>query len=290
MPNHRNEPAIYSGKVLMLIGVHAGRVVPMDYTVAQSMVASGQARWEGDASPMPRHLNSELARQETERQRQIAADAAHAASLKAQPKSIDDAVITGAKQLVIDTADYGDGNKAYLARPFPQIAEFAPEVIGSEEATEGIYAQADASIAVRLANASAIYDVVSEKDGFLYAELREFQQPEADIPADWQDRHFLANMATAKKIRDLDNSAKMTKDEAQAIIQEWTSDDQGPVSDGEQPDAGAEAPRGGDDGKRILDGNHEGNEARNEDGNQLSPEEAARQKEREFAEGDDDGA
>lgn len=250
MPQHRNEPRIYSGKVIPMIGRDAGNPVPMDYSVAQAMVSSGQARWEDDPTPMPRQLAGEIAKREAERQAEIAADAAHFAALQNPPKSINEALVKGARPLYLGIFNE---DHTFLAHPFPQIAEIDIDALNGSP----VIAIDGKAIAVNLPNATAVYDIVAENDAYCLAELRESTEPAVEIPDDWRDAHFLKIMAIAKKIAGLDNAVSMKKDEATAILEQWTKSDDPVPEEPENPDE----PR---HGGRIIDGEHqdaEGGEA-----------------------------
>ena len=294
MPQHRNEPQIYSGSVLMMMGNQIGELVQTPYQVAQGLVMNGQARWEGDESPMPRHIADIIAKRQAERDAQVAADAAHGEAMKQEraglidpPPQVRELDIPAGQLYLAQIVPAGDAAPLlYLARPFPQTAEFEVELF-AEDADKRI-SRDGAAIALKLENASAVYSVIAENDDFAVASLVEKDAPDVEIPDNWRDEHFLKNVSRAKKIRRLDNSASLSKDEAYAIIEEWrkTDVDLGPVP--VRAEGAPAVDKGVNEAGRKLDGNHEGNEAVGKDGERnLSPEEAAKQREQEFAAGDD---
>lgn len=281
MPNHRNEPNIYSGKILMMSGADMGNLVPTPYKVAQGLVASGQARWEGDDSPMPRHIASIISKREED-----------AARLKAEDSAINANKLAGYEQKTQTTDRSGArplgilqrGDTVYLARPFPSVIEITPELI-NDETHVGFTRKDDDMIAIVFPNAEAIYrDVTLPGDAFIYAELVEVAKaPDVDIPDDWRGRSHLQNIPAAKELLHLDRGEKMTKAEAEEIIEQWTKvDDQVPAEDGNGNGA-SEPPR--NENGRILDG--EQAPEIDEDGNKAkTPEEIAEEQERKFVEDD----
>lgn len=281
------EPTIYSGYVIMMIGQDAGKRIPMDYAAAQSCVVSGTARWEDDTSPVDKALKAEVERRAVERQAEIDADAERNRKLKEAPASVDDALIATAGRIALVDVEEESGTKTYLARPFPVVAYFLEEFLADGHPASEFIAVIDddgnnndgvedGDIVFSVENGIARYREIARRDGLVYAELKEVAQPEVEIPDDWRDRHFLTNMSAAKAIRALDNKAKMKKDEAEAIIEGWVSTDD-PIR-AEEPAPGKETNENG----RILDGNHEGSGAKDENGQEISAEEAARRKAQEF--------
>lgn len=305
MPNHRNEPAIYSGSVMMMTGPaqQLGTMVETPYKVAQGLVASGQARWEGDKTPMPRHIAQIIRERDQKRERQIAEDAAIHAAKQAERDGVDQGEpaqnAEGMSAVgLLHVRQRGD--RIYLARPFPKTFELTPEIISGEDTgADGVYSQADNMIAVRLANANAIYaNVAIEGDAFIYAELREKTEPEVEIPADWRDLGHLQQIPLAKKLLGLDGKESMKKVEAIEILEDWTKGADDPVSTDDAGGTGSEPAR--NENGRVLDGNHEGPKKEGEDGKPLTgeggnpavvktPAQIAKEAERRFAEGEDDG-
>lgn len=304
MPNHRNEPTIYSGSIRMMTGPvsQLGTLVETPYKVAQGLVASGQARWEDDDTPMPRHIAQIIRERDEKREIEVAEDAAiHAArqaereGIDQEPPAEDSEGIAAVGLLHVRQR----GDRIYLARPFPKTFELTPEIIsGEDKGADGVYSQADNMIAVRLANANAIYaNVAIDGDAFIYGELREKTEPEVEIPADWRELNHLQIIPMAKKVLGVDSKEKMSKADAIEILEDWTkgADDPVPTNDA----GGTGGPPRNENG-RILDGNHEGPKTEGEDGKQIlgedgkpavvkTPEEIAKEAEQRFAGGDDDG-
>lgn len=276
MPQHRNEPPIYSGSVISMIGNDAGKPLLMPYKVAQGMVASGQARWEDDPSPMPRQLSGEIAARAAAEEASRLADIEHNKRLKEQGPPVDDAVRDAARKIVFTETPEG----VYIARPLPRFARFAFELL-DDKLTDDIIIFDENVVTLSVNNATAEYRVLERDDTSALTELVLADQPDVEIPEDWRDRHFQTNIAAARKIRALDSNVSMTKDDAEAIIAEWVRTDD-PVST--EVASGAPTNEQG----RVLDGNHRGNAGKDEDGADLSAEEIARRKAEEFAAGDDD--
>lgn len=293
MPNNRNEPAIYSGRVMMMMGSEMGNLVTTPYKVAQGLVSSGQARWEGDTSPMPRQVAQIIREREEAAARAIAEDAAiYAASQAGSEGKGGLTDRSGARPFTLIMRN----GKIYLGSPFPAIVEIAPELF-DEESSSGFVERKDDMIAFRAENASAIYrDQSLPGDAFIYAELVEATMPEVEIPENWRERNHFPNIADAKKIMGLDAKEKMTKAEAEEILERWTAkDDTVPTEDGSGD--GGEGGASRNENGRNLDGNHEGPKTEGEDGKPIvgedgkpavvkTPEEIAKESERAFVEGD----
>ena len=283
MPQHREEPRIYSGKILMLDGSQMGELVPTPYIVAQGLVASGQARWEGDETPLPRHTAAVIAERRRKREEETAADDAHFAAKQAAeagesltPKTMQPGDVAGARPLYI--AEYPDSHVVIL-RPFPQRVEMSRELVENDD-DNVVIKRVEDRVQMTFANASALYQIVAENEEFVYAELLESTMPEVEIPNDWRERNHLVNIGAAKKLMALDS--KMNKADAVAVIEEWTKvDDTIPA---EKQSAEQRNENG-----RILDGNHEGPKTEDKDGKPIegeakTPAQIAEEAERKFAE------
>lgn len=247
-----SEPAVYSGFVINMIGQNAGKRMPMDYAVAQAMVANGNARWEDDETPVHKQLAGEIARREEERQAQEAADLQHGADARA--KSVEDLLAQRARRIVIQRVTNEDGSMTdYLARPFPAVTIIDHAFLDGVGVTSGILHQyvmdegveghGSKMLDVRLYNAEASYKLIEVLDnGSFVLERVGVDQFEGEIPADWHDKGHLRYIPIAKEIRR--NDAPMKAIDAAAVIEEWTkSDDQIPAvappkAKGEGPDAG----------------------------------------------------
>jgi hypothetical protein len=238
---HRNEPRIYTGKIRMLFGPFVGELVPHDYPVAQSLVASGHAQWEDDPTPLSRHLQTIVNEKHRAREQQIADDAAHSEAKRAAalgPK------IEAPKD--VNAIHFAmENDVVYLARPAPTVIEVAPEVLGMKKGAYGITAQEGGAIVIKVANATLTYrkrDDVSV-DGFIVAEKVETDEPDIELPEDWQKAHFLQQVGFAKRIRRLEPKSKMKAERAYEIIDEWakgTGYDTRPVpASSEEPAADA---------------------------------------------------
>lgn len=300
MPQHREEPRIYSGKVVIMIGNDAGNTVPMDYTVAQAMVASGQARWTDDTSPMPRHLAAQIAERDRVRNEEIAADAAHNQALKdaaanggqsADPQGMQPGDFTGGRPLNTRSI----GGVVYLSSPFPQRLEITQELAKDTKDALTISIAENAMVII-LANAEARYEIVAGNEDFLYCELVEATMPEIDLPDNWRERAHIANIGAAKKLYQLDPSHKLTKADAEQYLEDWTRsyDDQVPPEG-----AGSEPGVPTNENGRKLDGNHEGPKTEDENGKPIlgedgnpavvkTPAEIAAEAERKIVEDADD--
>lgn len=266
MPPAPREPAIYSGFVISHIGQSAGQRVPMDFKVAQSCVASGTHAWEEDETPLGKNLKAEIESREAEKAAQEAADREHYEKLKSGTTSVTEALINSAKPVHWQEED----GRIYLARPFPNVVMVEYDML--EKSEDG------KTFDLTAANAIATYEIVEDLGGVVVGVLKETDQFDEVIPADWRDRHFLQNIAAAKKIRGMEQGDSLRRPEAEAIIEEWIkADDQ----IRENPGGGeTEEARGGEDGKRIKNGEHAENG--DEDGR-----ERAKEAEKEFVEGDE---
>lgn len=297
MPNHRTEPLIYTGRIMMMTGPaqQLGTLVEIPYKVAQGLVASGQARWEDDETPMPRHTAQIISERDEKIERDTAeADAISAARKAAREGTDQDAPATTSDAVPsvgqIHVRQRGD--RIYLARPFPKAVEITPEIISGEDAgADGVFASADNMIVVRFANANALYaNVALEGDIFVYAELREANEPEVEIPADWRELGHLQMIPLAKKVLAVDSKEKVSKADAIEILEDWTKGADDPVQTNDAGGTGDGTAR--NENGRTLDGNHEGPKKEDEHGKPIegavkSPEEIAKEAEQKFAQGDD---
>lgn len=246
----------YSGFVISMIGVHAGQRIAMDYGVAQASVISGTARWEDDETALPRVLSGVI----DERKALIDNNGHQQTDV---PVSVEAALRDSARPIWVgQTVSEVSGKETivrYTLRPFPAVTRIDNQLLG-EDAPENdiIVKNEDGTISFVFNNAMATYSVVDVGDTDTLLQLEEAEQYEGEIPADWRDRSHLVNIPVAKQIRSHDG--KMTKIEAEAIIEEWTKSD-----DTVQPEGQAGSETLGEDGQQPQDG------IRNVNGNQADP-------------------
>jgi hypothetical protein len=107
MPQHRNEPRVYTGKIRMLFGPRIGELVPHDYPVAQNLVAAGQAQWEQDETPLPRRVQEIYREKWAARAQQVIDDAAHSMSLRT-PDDVRSALAAAAVELATPDVEIPD--------------------------------------------------------------------------------------------------------------------------------------------------------------------------------------
>lgn len=265
MPVNR-EPLVYPGYVISKMGNNAGEQEEMPYKVAQGCVSSGTHRWHDDETDMPVHVQAIIDDRAKTQAEIDEANAKHNAEMRAQreaseSKSVDELLASKARPIYFASVD----DKTYLARPFPDLAVFDASI-----------ERADGKIFIVASNALAEYKVVSETETSVIAELVSAELPDVDIPDDWRDKNALQLAALGKKVRA--TSDKMKAEEARAILEEWTKQDD-PVS--------AEIGNEGGEGAGEQKGTDAVNEFKDKDGNQISPEQRAKEAEQEFLHNDE---
>lgn len=273
MGNRITEPHVYSGFVIAMMGPNTGERVPMPFKVAQSNVSSGMARWEDDdETSIDKGVAGKLAAVEAEKVALTEADRlANEAAKNGRVKSVEQLLADRARPIHFFTNNDEDGTKRVnLGRPFPPVAIIdystlpgdlpQPDGLVYEHRMQG---DDDRYVSITLPNARAIYKVIEEREEgrVLLLELTEADQFDEPIAADWRNRNHLFYIPIAKAIRRSDDSMK--KDEAIAIIEEWTkADDQVRVDasreatpKGEGPDAGNrdQNPDGGDPAQKAVE-------------------------------------
>lgn len=289
MPVNR-EPRIYQGYVISQIGQSAGARVDMEFKNAQACVMSGTHRWADDETDMPLGLQAEIDKRKADDAARVEADRVHYEKRKADAeaaagKSVEALIAAKARPIVMAKA----GDDVYLARPFPKVTSFDQAFIESKEA-EGYVAigeggDIDGDIILKVKNAIARYRPLQFLDDgnmvVITAELVDATQPEVDIPVNWREMSHLQTIPLAKRIRV--TTEKMTKVEAEAILEEWMKVDVEPEAEApaapvvHKPGEGPEA--GNRDEKPF---------SKDADGNELTPEQKAALDAQKFAGGDAD--
>lgn len=267
------EPHIYSGYVKSLIGLTAGNRVPMDLKVAQGLVSMGQAAWDDDETPLGKSLQGAIDATAAERERIRLEDDEIGKVAKAQ--SVEALLTATARPIHITT---GEDGKIYLARPFPRIAIVTKEegmsIMGEAFA---IVAQPDHSeesqTRISFENASAVYKVIDVSEERIVLEGVEADQFEGEIPADWRELHHLKYIPIAKEIRRTPDGESMKADQARAVLEEWTKqDDQIPVDHANAIDGGVRKGEGEDAGNRLPGADAEAAKKAEEDAKNLGTE------------------
>lgn len=205
------EPKIYSGFVISMIGQQRGQRIPMNFKTAQSCTSAGTHRWEDDESPIDKGIKQEIEADAARKEQERLADEEHYRKLKEEGDA------AAAQKINI----VNEGDQLFLARPFPKIAVIPFNLIQLDE---------DGLVEITLANAAAKYEQSEMlEDGAVIGNLKELvDQFQGEIPEDWRNSHFLANISLAKQIRGLDKGDSLKRPAAEAIIEEWTkTDDQG---------------------------------------------------------------
>lgn len=271
-------PKVYSGHVISMIGNTMGHRVPMLFKVAQGMVASGQARWEDDPTPLGRAAASEIDRRVAEEEARVAADKEHFERLKAEgAKSVEDVLVSRAQPILIGQDEAG----TYLRRPFPPIVIITEEFIDQS----GLISRSeDGIITIDLRNGMAEYRVLEDVElpgDDLAFELVTSEETKVDIPPAWRELSALLMTKLAKDLIGAEPKTKMTKADATAIIEEWTATDDQIRAEGSEGEAGAAESQPSEKGKGPEGGNRDKN---TEGGN---PAEKAKENERKFVHGDD---
>lgn len=252
-------PQIYSGYVTSLIGLTAGQSIPMEFKVAQGLVASGQAAWDDDETALGRQLQGTIDSRAAEIAAAKAADDQHGKTMKA--KSVEDMLASAARPIHIAK---GEGGKVYLARPWPKVAIVTKDdgeaILGGE--TFSMLAKPDDSqertVGISLANAGAHYKWLDGNEERIILEGISADQFEGEIPADILDKAHLVYIPIAKEIRRTPDGESMKAVDAQAIIEEWMKqDDQVSIDAAPVGGEGVKKGEGEDAGNRLPGANDE---------------------------------